>query len=260
MSERDVLDEAFEALRLETARETADTREQAAATRRALLVGAMKRRRKLTVVRLVLPLAAVLAVATAWAAATGRLERLIGSSESDVAPAAPTGAGGSASPASSLPVAQDDADAGAAALPEESPVEDAGSGLGVDPVSGTHDAGPHLRPAASASAPAPRPPASGAPSPEPPAADVDPEVALYETAHEAHFVARDWTRALAGWDAYLAAHPKGRFAPEARYNRALALFRLGRRDEARDALRPFANGAFDGYRQKEAQQLLDAMK
>ena len=121
------------------------------------------------------------------------------------------------------------------------------------------DAGPHRRDVTgSTSAPSLR--GSAASSVTPPPTDVDPEVALYKSAHEAHFATRDWTRALAGWDAYLAAHPRGRFAPEARYNRALALFRLGRRDEARDALRPFADGTFDGYRQKEAQQLLDAMK
>src|SRR5690606_9995452 len=67
-------------------------------------------------------------------------------------------------------------------------------------------------------------------------APVDPEEARYRAAHETHFVARDWSRALRAWDDYLAAYPKGRFAPEARYNRALALVRLGRRDEAREAL------------------------
>jgi TolA-binding protein len=95
-------------------------------------------------------------------------------------------------------------------------------------------------------------------APPPPAAD--PEDRAFRRAHEAHFAAHDWTSALAGWDAYLAAYPHGRFVPEARYNRAIALVRLGRRDEARAALQPFADGTFGGYRQSEARQLLDALE
>jgi hypothetical protein len=64
---------------------------------------------------------------------------------------------------------------------------------------------------------------------------------------------------LRGWDAYLSAAPRGRFAPEARYNRALTLIRLGRRDEAREALRPFAEGAHGDYRRDEAARLIDAL-
>jgi len=48
--------------------------------------------------------------------------------------------------------------------------------------------------------------------------------------------------ALAAWDAYLAAEPQGRFAIEARYNRALVLARLGRYRDAHAALVPFARG------------------
>jgi len=36
--------------------------------------------------------------------------------------------------------------------------------------------------------------------------------------------------------------------------------RLGRTDEAKAALRPFADGTFGGYRQREAAQLLEAME
>jgi TolA-binding protein len=90
-----------------------------------------------------------------------------------------------------------------------------------------------------------------------PAADA--EEAAYRVAHEAHFVAHDPTRALSGWDAYLKAYPNGRFAPDAKYNRALTLIRLDRRDEARAALKPFADGTPGGYRQSEARKLLDAL-
>jgi hypothetical protein len=90
------------------------------------------------------------------------------------------------------------------------------------------------------------------------AAEVD---ALYREAHEAHFVRKDPAAALAAWDRYLlAAGPTGRFALEARYNRAIALVRLGRRSEAASALRPFANGDYGGYRRDEARELLSTLE
>src|SRR5262249_36964098 len=104
-------------------------------------------------------------------------------------------------------------------------------------------------------APAPPPAASGD------AGDAgDEDSRLYAVAHQAHFVARDPDAALRAWDAYLAAYPAGRFALEARFNRALTLVRRGRLDEARTGLPPFANGEAGGYRQREARELLDAMQ
>jgi TolA-binding protein len=82
---------------------------------------------------------------------------------------------------------------------------------------------------------------------------------LYRVAHRSHFVDHDFVSALRAWDAYLEAAPNGRFVLEARYNRALCLVRLGRSAEARDALTPFANGKFAGYRQEEARSLIDAL-
>lgn len=88
----------------------------------------------------------------------------------------------------------------------------------------------------------------------------DPDLALYREAHRAHFVQRDSRAALAAWDRYLAAHPRGSFALEARYNRALCLVRLGRHDAARQALAPFAAGDVGGgYRRTEASALLEAL-
>jgi hypothetical protein len=83
--------------------------------------------------------------------------------------------------------------------------------------------------------------------------------AEYVLAHRAHFFDRDPSRALPLWEAYLRDAPAGRFAPEAKYNAALCMVRLGRVDDARIALQPFANGAFDGYRQSEASDLLQAI-
>jgi hypothetical protein len=87
------------------------------------------------------------------------------------------------------------------------------------------------------------------------------ERAMFRAAHDLHFKRHDTTAALAAWDAYLATAPAGKLAVEARYNRALALVRLGRRDEAIAALAPFERGdiAPAGYRQREARALLRAL-
>lgn len=89
---------------------------------------------------------------------------------------------------------------------------------------------------------------------------VDPrERAAYRAAHALHFDEHDPARAIDAWDAYLRAYPSGRFALEARYNRALCLVRLGRTGEAREALAPFVAGTHGGYRQQEATQLVEAL-
>ncbi len=88
--------------------------------------------------------------------------------------------------------------------------------------------------------------------------DADDHARLYAEAHRAHFVDGDPASALRAWNAYLAAAPEGAFVPEARYNRALTLVRLGRLDEARQALEPFARGMYGGYRAREATALLNA--
>ena len=89
-----------------------------------------------------------------------------------------------------------------------------------------------------------------------PPAPGDGERLTYERAHRTHFFADAPVRALAAWDAYLVGYPRGTFAPEARYNRALCLVRLGRLAAAADGLRPFALGRLGGYRQDEACLLL----
>ena len=87
----------------------------------------------------------------------------------------------------------------------------------------------------------------------------DPTLALYREAHRLHFSAHDPARALAAWDRYLASAPNGRFATEARYNRAICLVRLGRRDEAKSALAPFAGGAYGTYRKDSAEALVQSL-
>lgn len=81
---------------------------------------------------------------------------------------------------------------------------------------------------------------------------------LYIEAHRQHFRGSP-QQALAAWDAFLATDPAGQVLLEARYNRAVTLLRLGRRSEAEQALAPFARGDHAGFRQVEAQQLLQRL-
>jgi TolA-binding protein len=101
------------------------------------------------------------------------------------------------------------------------------------------------------------PPSAGSGSASPPARD--PAHELYRAAHRWHFAEQNCARAVDAWAAYLTAAPRGRFAPEARYNHALCLIRLGRYEQARSALAPFAHGHFGTYRQRDAQELLNAL-
>jgi hypothetical protein len=180
-----------------------------------------------------LPIAAVLVATGAFAGATGRLPRLFAQHGDPQLQREPHGEAPSSPPPPSPAVA-------VAALP-----------------SATETVAPTPpEPETSARAPrramAPRPSASRPRIDAPVDADV-----LYREAHAAHFARRDYAAAIPAWDRYLAAAgPGGRFVLEARYNRAIALARSGRRAEAALALRPFANGDFGGYRRDEAQALL----
>ena len=67
-------------------------------------------------------------------------------------------------------------------------------------------------------------------------------LALYAEAHHLHFQAHDMAAALDAWDRYLVAAPNGTLAPEARFNRLVALVRLERWNEAATALAAFDSG------------------
>ncbi|GAB5541770.1 MAG: hypothetical protein SangKO_015300 [Sandaracinaceae bacterium] len=78
----------------------------------------------------------------------------------------------------------------------------------------------------------------------------------FERAYRLHFRGDSPEAALGAWDAYLRAHPDGRYALEARYDRALCLVRLDRLAAARVALEDVVQR---GYRVSDARALLDAM-
>jgi len=104
-------------------------------------------------------------------------------------------------------------------------------------------------------------PARGAAPPEPsrpePAA-ADPELGQFRAAHELQ-VQGQRRAAIDAYAAYLRAYPQGKFVPEARYNTALDWIKLGDIGAARAGLVPFADGAYGGYRQQEARELLEAL-
>jgi hypothetical protein len=126
-----------------------------------------------------------------------------------------------------------------AQAPAELPPPPALGETAPEPTSQAKPNGAKAEPAVSVAKPAPSPGSS--------AAFEDADSDLYRLAHEAHFDAHD-----------LRSAPNGRFATEARYNRAICLLRLGRDGEARQALEPFASGKM-GYRQNEARQLLEEL-
>lgn len=256
---------------------------------RALAASRQKTRSRKVVRWLVLPAAAVLTVSTAYAGATGKLGGVVDrvrdvmhlGSERDPGPTDPAAEVAKANPAAAKakeakaeaapaeadakaePKAEAEAKAEAAAKAEaEAKVEAAANANAKTKVGAAAPAPPPVeaKPATEPAPPAPPTPVVAPPTPvvaaPAPSSTADPHAALYEEAHRLHFAARDPARALAAWDRYLAVAPSGRFAPEARYNRALTLVRLGRTAEAREALRPFLTGS---YRREEATKLYDAL-
>lgn len=92
---------------------------------------------------------------------------------------------------------------------------------------------------------------------EPPS---EPEIAAFRKANDLDLKQHDLNAALAAYRAYVRDYPNGRFVPEARYNSALILVKLGRREDARRALTPFASGSYGPYRQARAAKLLEALE
>ncbi|WP_437643333.1 tetratricopeptide repeat protein [Sorangium sp. So ce362] len=280
----DVLREAARALR-----EDADASRARRDETRARVMRGLKaqRARRLTTVRVVVPLAAVLVGSVAWASAArwfpggwNDIASQLGLSAAEApseppAPPSPRALSGPRRAAEALAPPEAEApapEADAPAPPEAdapadplAPVQPSMPPPSPDPAPPRAPVMAVAPPARKAVAPSaarvpPAPPKAADPQAiqRPPAGpDAD---ALYQAAHRAHFVERDPASALDAWNAYLAAAPRGRFAVEAQYNRALCLVRLGRKDEAQRALEPFAQGTFGGYRQAESRSLIEAMR
>lgn len=199
------------------------------------------------------PLAAAFVVSAAFAGPIGEQlaalkTRFLGQSVAPPEPPSPPdGAGTSRRPAAppAVSVAEALVPVPAPAPEEASP---AASASAASPVATPPDPAPSSRRTPNA--------LGSARAPAPAAVPAD-ELSLYKAAHRAHFAEQDYAAALAGWDRYLAAAPRGTFTLEARYNRAIALHRLGHRAAAITALRPFADGAYGRYRQEEARQLIE---
>jgi len=237
VDDRDLLDRATRALRDDAASDPPAVDESWRAMEswrhvsRDVRQGARRRRLGLIVA---LQLVAAVAGVGAWAAASGRLPPILSRWVAAVHPAAAPGA--------PVRVRAPRARREAFNPPPASPPPEA-------PPPPPAVAAP---PVSRAVYPAPRPfrPAI----PPAPAAAAGPEE-IYARAHRAQFAQRDYVAALALWDEYLAT-TGGTLGLEARWNRAIALVRLGRRDQAVAALAPFAAGQNEGYRQEEAQALL----
>ena len=219
------------------------------------------RRRRRAAVAGSVSLAVLFAASSAWAAVTGRLPELVDVARGWVTPAEHAG---STPRRRSTPHERSERTAQPSRLVEHEHVEphvepaaidEEPNEAGLAPVAAENRAvRAELSPVRAARSPtAPSAPRAPAPSSTP----ADRGLALYATAHEAHFHDGDMTRAVAAWDAYLAFAPRGTLAPEARFNRGVALARLGRTREARDALTPFAEGAFGDYRREDAAILLE---
>ncbi len=233
------------------ASETPAGRARAAATELRVLTSiADARRARRRRAAWLLPVAATFVAGVAWATASGHSGRLLAVVAAAFHPSTQERVATSPLPLAPL----------AAASPDEPALPPATAPANVDaPL-------PRLAPAPVVPSPAkPAPPHAAARVDAQPAATAprpalahDPE-ALYDEAHKLHFVDHDFAAAVTAWDAYLASSPSPTLAPEARFNRAVALVRLDRKDDARVALRAFADGRYGAYRQSDAKRLLDSL-
>lgn len=262
MNDSDILARAAQALR------DAHTGERAASGfTRARIMNTLHRDRRRRILRWAVfsPLVSVLLVGSAWAQSTGNWP-VIWRAVSSVFSAAPqVREPSSRAPSQPRELAQRAVEPPPAS-PEPALLEpkepDPEPAPELAPQRERHPSSAPVRPKRPARSRPSRPrPENTQPKPAPelptPAAR---ELASFRAAHDLHFRGDRAREAIAAYDAYLREYPRGRFVPEARYNSALDRIKLGERAAAREALAPFAAGEYGGYRQKEASDLLDALR
>jgi len=84
------------------------------------------------------------------------------------------------------------------------------------------------------------------------------ELDAYQAAHDAHFKTQDYRIAQMLWLQYLQSFPNGRLAPEAKYNRAVALLRLGDQEQANREFQQLLQESRLAYRHGEILRFLRA--
>jgi FimV-like protein len=93
-----------------------------------------------------------------------------------------------------------------------------------------------------------------------PAAQRPSEIALYARAHELHFHENDARAALRLWIRYLDRFPQGRFVPEAQFNLAVCLVRIGDAEAARRWLTQLVSSPGSDYPKDQAERLLAELR
>jgi len=190
----------------------------------------------------------------AWANATGRIDEWFESEPEPPPPAAKP----------SAPAAPPSAGRPAPRVSEPPALVEPAPGIAAPAVA--PPVTPPALPPAVPAPPRPHAPAKAPPSVKPPRPATPPPAPqdvddVYRAAHRAHFNQQDYARALPLWDRYLElAGPEHVLLPEARFNRAIALYRLGQWAAAKRALEPFAGGEYGRYRRADAERLLEAIE
>jgi hypothetical protein len=258
MNDSDVLQRAAALLRA-----THDGQREGSGFTRARILSTLAERRRPRRGRwLVLaPLGTLLLVGSAWAQSTGNWPRVwqaVASVLSFAKPASapPRGASAPRAPKGLSAPPPPDVPPEVPAVPEAVAPEPAAPEVTRSPAVPSEPARPGPPKAARGAAKTAPQPVSAEPPP------VDPELSQFRAAHELQVRAQGQAQRRAAIDAYaeyLRAYPHGRFVPEARYNSALDWIKLGDLGAARALLAPFAEGVYDGYRQQEARELLDAL-
>jgi len=82
------------------------------------------------------------------------------------------------------------------------------------------------------------------------------ELDLYGRAHRLHFHSESPRAALRAWTVYVELYPGGRFFPEAQFNRAVCLVRIGDLARAREALTQVVEHSPADYQRAQAERLL----